>query len=255
MSTVRPFPALVARHDSARRVVTPMADPLEEAAAGRGAVATDPAAYDEAAAALYVYRQGGDRGASHTGLVCEVAMRAFVEGQVRGHEAVQPKRVEALVRHHATTNDPPTLVALLHRAGDAFTRTLDETCRTPPLLDVDGPGLQQTLWRVADGQAAVAVTEELTAAVHYVADGHHRVAAAIEEWRLAGKPPEAGLLCVVHPLGGLRLSAFHRRVTGPVVPVACWSCWPRGPGSRRCLRLRHPWSDRSGCTSGAPGST
>ena len=212
---VRPFPARVVRQDRARGLVTAMSDPLERAGPGPVAVAPDPAAYDESAAALYVYRQGGD-GTAHTGLVCEVAMQAFVDGRVRGHEAVQPQRVEALVRHHAATDDPPALVALLHRPGWAFTRTLDGTCRTPPILDVAGPGLRQTLWRVADGQATAAVTEELTAAVHYVADGHHRVAAGIEEWRLAGKPPDAGLLCVVHPMDGLRLSAFHRRVTGPV---------------------------------------
>jgi uncharacterized protein (DUF1015 family) len=92
--------------------------------------------------------------------------------------------------------------------------------KTGPLLDFDGPGgLQQTVWRVPEGLTTRAVLQELGDAVLYIADGHHRVAAALEEWSAAGKPADAGLLCVVHPLDGLALSAFHRRLTGPVEPA------------------------------------
>lgn len=218
MSIVRPFPARVVHQDWVRRAVTAMSDSLDETGTDPVRVAIDPAAYEESAAALYVYRQRRD-GASHTGVVCEVAMHAFVDGRIRGHEAVYARRVEALVRHHATTTAPPALITLLHHAGPAFTRTIDATCRTPPILDFPGPGgLQQTVWRLAEGPATAAVVEELAAADQYIADGHHRVAAALEEWRLAGKPADASLLCVIHPIDGLRLSAFHRRVTGPVDP-------------------------------------
>jgi uncharacterized protein (DUF1015 family) len=219
MSMVRPFPARVVHQDWARRAVTAISDSLDESGTDPAPVATDPTAYDESAAALYVYRQHRE-GASHTGVVCEVAIQAFADGRVRGHEAVHTPRVEALVQHRATTTAPPALVTLLHRPGAAFTRTVDATCRTPPILDFAGPGgLQQTVWRVAEGPATGAVTEELAAADLYIADGHHRVAAALEEWRLGGKPPGAGLLCVVHQMDDLRLSAFHRRVTGPVDPA------------------------------------
>ncbi|MDQ4054864.1 MAG: DUF1015 family protein [Actinomycetota bacterium] len=219
MSIVRPFPARVVHQDWAQRAVTALSDSLDETGTDPAQVALDPTAYDESAASLYVYRQHRDD-ASHTGVVCEVAIQAFADGRVRGHEAVHTQRVEALVQHGATTTAPPALVTLLHRAGAAFMDTVDATCRMPPILDFVGPGgLQQTVWRVPEGPATSAVTEELAAADHYIADGHHRVAAAIEDWRLGGKPPEAGLLCVVHPMDDLRLSAFHRRVTGPVDPA------------------------------------
>ena len=129
------------------------------------------------------------------------------------------------MRHFATTRDRPALVALLHRTGPAFTDVVAATCRTPPLLDFTAPdGLEQTVWRVADGPDTDTLTEELGGDAHYIADGHHRVAASLEEWRTAGKPPDAGVLCVVYPLDGLNLSAFHRRVVGPVDRPACWSC-------------------------------
>jgi uncharacterized protein (DUF1015 family) len=219
MSVVRPLPALVVREDSAENVVTPL--PAADAT-GIDPVgpAIDPAAYEKCSAALYVYRQRGD-GATHTGVVCEVAVRAFADGQVRGHEAVDRRRVEALVRHHATTTGPPALVTLLHHESDAFTQFVEEATQAEPMLDFAIPGgLQQTVWRVADGPAVERVTAELSTTHHYIADGHHRVAAALEEWQQAGRPADAGLLCVVHPMEDLRLSAFHRRVTGPLDPDA-----------------------------------
>jgi uncharacterized protein (DUF1015 family) len=179
-------------------------------------IAVDAGAYDESRPALYVYGQRDDEGA-YTGVVCEVGVQAFLDGRVRGHEAVQPERVEALIRHHVTTDGPPALVTLLHRAGPAFMQALRATAATEPILDFDGPrGVRQTLWRMADGPSTGALTEELAAAELYIADGHHRVTAALEEWRLAGKPGGTGLLCVVHPMHDLRVSAFHRRVVGPL---------------------------------------
>ncbi|HET6625072.1 MAG TPA: DUF1015 family protein [Nocardioidaceae bacterium] len=220
MSIVRPFPARVVRQDWASRAVTAMPDPLDETGPDPAPTVFDPAAYDGSAAALYVYRQRG-HGASHTGVVCEVTVQAFVDGQVRGHEAVDMRRVEALVRHQASTTAPPALLTLLHRPGAAFTRTLETTRRTAPILDFAGPdGLQQTVWRVPEGSGMLSVARELAAADHYIADGHHRVAAALAQWRLGGgKPADAGLLCVIHPMDDLRLSAFHRRLTGPLDPA------------------------------------
>jgi uncharacterized protein (DUF1015 family) len=219
VNVVRPFPARIVRQDWAKRAVVAMTESLDETSDNLVPIPIDPGAYHESPAALYVYRQRNDD-ASHTGVVCEVAMQAFVEGRIRGHEAVYARRVEALVRHHATTSAPPALITLLHHAGPAFSRTIDATCRTPPILDFAGPGgFQQTVWRAAEGSTTAAVVEELAAANHYIADGHHRVAAALEEWRLGGKPADASLLCVIHPIDDLRLSAFHRRVTGPVAPA------------------------------------
>jgi uncharacterized protein (DUF1015 family) len=216
MTSVRPFSARVIRQERARRTVTAMTDSQDDSGVDLYGVKIDPAAYADSAAALYVYRQTrGDR--SYTGVVCDVAVQAVADGQVKVHEAVQQLRVDALVWHHTTTDTPPALVLLLHRAGPEFARAVAEAPRTEPMLDFTGPeGYQQTIWRLPDGPETRALAAELAAAELYIADGHHRAAAALEEWRLADKPPEAGLLCVVHPMDGLSLSAFHRRVSGPL---------------------------------------
>jgi uncharacterized protein (DUF1015 family) len=219
MSMVRLFPARVVRQDWARRTVTAMSESVDESGVDLFGVAIDPAAYEESPVALYVYRQSRGN-ASFVGVVCEVSVQAVADGRVRGHEAVQAQRVEALVWHHTTRNAPPALVTLLHRPGEEYARTLEAVQQTQSILDFGGPrGLQQTVWRLSEGTVAQALAEELGAADFYIADGHHRTAAALEAWRLAGKPADAGLLCVVHPMDGLRLSAFHRRVAGPVDPT------------------------------------
>ena len=212
MSLVRPFPARVVRSEKAASVVSALAELPEDGTPA--ASEPDPSAYDDAEPALYVYRQTRD-GASYVGIVAEVATRAFVAGRVRGHEAVQPRRVESLVAHHVTHPDaPPALVALLHDAGPAFAAAVSDARATAPLVDFEGPdGLHQSVWRIEDPGP---LSEELGAAVLYVADGHHRVAAALAEWSAAGEPADTALLCVVHAMDGLHLSAFHRRVPGPV---------------------------------------
>jgi uncharacterized protein (DUF1015 family) len=195
-----------------------MSDSQDESGVDLHRVAVDPAAYDDSPVALYVYRQSrGD--ASYTGVVCDVAVQAVADGRVRGHEAVHQLRVDALVWHHSRTSSPPALVMLLHRAGPEFTRAVAEAQQTEPVLDFAGPqDFQQAVWRLGEGPATTALAGELAAADLYIADGHHRAAAALEEWRVKGKPPEAGLFCVVHPMDGLSLSAFHRRVSGPIDP-------------------------------------
>jgi uncharacterized protein (DUF1015 family) len=217
MSIVRLFPARVVRQEWARRTVGSLAESVDESGIDLYGVSIDPAAYEESPVALYVYRQSSAQ-VTYVGVVCEVSVEALADGRVRGHEAVHPQRVEALVWHHQrTSNGTPALVSLLHREGEVFRRTLEEVQQTAPLLDFPGPGnLQQAVWRIPLSDDATALTDELSAADFYIADGHHRVAAALEEWRLAGKPAGATVLCQVHPMDGLALSSFHRRIAGPV---------------------------------------
>lgn len=217
MSTVRPFHARLVRAERSADLVIPQVDPVDEHA-GAHSADVDRTAYDDAGTALFVYRQQRD-GESHTGVVCEVRAEAFVDGRVRGHEAVHPDRVAALLERFAKAPDRPGLATLLHRPGEVYTRTVDRMLRTEPHLDFPGPdGLRQSVWRVPPGEETRALAAELGRAHHYVADGHHRVAATLSRWRLVGDPDGTGLLCVVYPMDGLRLSAFHRRVTGPLDP-------------------------------------
>jgi uncharacterized protein (DUF1015 family) len=172
-------------------------------------------AYTQGEEAFYVYRLRRD-GDEHVGVVGEVSLAAFLDGHVRGHEAVQPQRVEGLVEHFSSAVVRSELVALLHRPGPAVVAAVDRAREREPVLTFSGPdGWEQTVWQVPD-ELATGLSEELGDRVHYIADGHHRVAASLAVWENSGRPRDAGVMCVMYPLDGLSVMAFHRRVTGPV---------------------------------------
>lgn len=176
-----------------------------------------PDGYGETTTGLYLYRlRRGEH--DHVGLVADVLVEAFVDGRVRGHEEVQRERVEALVELYSTSAHRSELVALLHSYGPAVDVAVAASLETRPVLRFEGPeDWEQTVWRVPDDQARP-VLEELGSSVHYVADGHHRVAATLQVWEQQGRPADAAVMCVIYPFDGLRLLAFHRRVVGPVDP-------------------------------------
>jgi uncharacterized protein (DUF1015 family) len=152
--------------------------------------------------------------------VADVLVEAFLDGRVRGHEEVQPERVAALVELFSADHERSELVALLHQQGPAVEAALAAATADEPLLHFVGPeGWEQTVWEVP-ARAGAAALEEMGAAVHYVADGHHRVAASLEVWERQGRPADATVMSVIYPLDGLRLLAFHRRVVGPVAAQA-----------------------------------
>jgi uncharacterized protein (DUF1015 family) len=223
---VRPFRALIVREESAAQNVSRMTDALPASERTADVQAhpgpagpSDSDAYDECGPALYVYRlrRGHDQ---HVGVVGDVSAEAFVDGRIRGHEAVQPNRVKALVDHYSSAAVRSELVALLHRSGPAVDAAILQTVSEQPLIEFTGPDeWEQTVWRVPDAAGKV-LADELSRGVHYIADGHHRVAASLSVWHQEGRPPDAGLMCVMFPFDGLRLLAFHRRVTGPVDPGA-----------------------------------
>jgi uncharacterized protein (DUF1015 family) len=217
---VRPFRARIVRQELAAQNVSRMLDALpaaersdHEAHRGRSQV-VDLGAYEEAVPATYVYRLR--RGAQeHVGIVGEVGAEGFVDGRVRGHEAVQPHRVAGLVEHFTSAAVRSELVALLHSSGPAVEVAVAESLGSRPALRFTGPdGWEHTVWQVPRS-AQGPLCEELSRGVHYIADGHHRVAASLSVWDRAGRPRD-GVMAVIYPLDGLRLLAFHRRLVGPV---------------------------------------
>ena len=211
---VRPFSARVVRQDWAARAAAPMADALAPGERQRREPVPS-SAYGEERRSLFVYRIRNGAG-DHVGVIAGVRLDAFADGRVRGHESVEPHRVEALVALYADQPTRSEPVALLHDQPAEATALVGKVTATEPLLTFPGPdGNEHTLWPV-DDDVADELAHALGDGVHYIADGHHRVAARLQAWEAAGRPAEGAVLCVLYPLDGLRLSSFHRRVVGPV---------------------------------------
>ena len=248
---VRPFEARVVRQEWAAQAVTPMVEALGERRPPTPVPAT---AYDDSPRAFYVYRmrRGSD---DHVGVVADVRLDAFAGGAIRGHESVDPHRVDALVAYYAALPTRSEPVALLHAHRPGTTRRVEDICRGRPLLHFPGPeGLEHTVWRVTGDEETTDLAAALDDGVHYIADGHHRVAARLRAWERAGRPADAGVLCMVFAMEGLTMSAFHRRVSGPVDAAALLDAAAAplhgaagGHGRRRRAG--------SGCTSRGAGTT
>jgi uncharacterized protein (DUF1015 family) len=250
MSLVRRFPARLVKAEHATNVVCPMHDALSAAQRAnlllenplsylnvtRNVLDMPGASYEEIGAenaaglerllragaygdlddpAIYVYRiaQNGD---VHTGVVADVDVNGFVDGRVLGHEDTNPAKVEALARHFEAVPTRSELVAVMYRDDIEVNRLVEATTATDPLLElVDLTGVEQQVWRVAD-DAAATIIDRLSATTHYVADGHHRVAATVARWRGHGSPRGGTVLCVLYPESQTHLLAFHRLVAGPI---------------------------------------
>jgi uncharacterized protein (DUF1015 family) len=211
---MRPFAGWLVRAEAAAQEVSAMSEIAVAARSAPRPVRSD--AYEPMPPSLYVYRQSTPY-SEHIGIVCDITPEAFLDGLVLGHESVQPDRVDGLARYLATVPQRVELVSTLHRAGPVVRATLARAPELSPARDVAGPdGSRHTVWRIPEGPQTEQLCREMGAATHYIADGHHRVAASLEVWARCGAYSNRGVLCVAYPLDGLRLASFNRRVAGPV---------------------------------------
>jgi uncharacterized protein (DUF1015 family) len=164
---------------------------------------------------LFVYRLT-EHGRHHTGVIASVAIEGFGNGRVLGHEAVQPERVTGLVSHYQQVPRRSELVALVHPVDPLVPELTARVIAHRPLLHfTDVSGVTQSVWQAGPAETE-ALAHRLGEQQLYIADGHHRVAAATRSWELAGRPPGATVLCALYAQHEIVLHAFHRLVRGPV---------------------------------------
>ncbi len=175
--------------------------------------------------ALYVYQLVW-RGHVQTGLVGCFAVDDYLSGKIAKHEVTRAEKEEGRVRHIRALDAQTGLVFLTYRAGedDALTRALAEVVEGEPLYDfIDAHGVENRLWRLT-GDAANGVADAAAAIERvYIADGHHRAAAAsrhaLERRKAEGvdvdAPHDASydyFLAGLYPDHELTVLAYHRVV-------------------------------------------
>ena len=190
-----------------------------------------PAPYDGAAAAFsrmiesgvlirdsaprfYAYRMASE-GRAQTGLVAAASLAAYGEGAIKRHESTRPPKVEDRARHMAALGAQTGPLLLIHRPDEASRRLIGAACDGPPLCSavLDG-GVTHTLWPIdgADEIAALAARFDAIAAL-YIADGHHRAAAA-QMAAQATRGPAGRMLTVCFPADEVQILGYHRVVRG-----------------------------------------
>ena len=138
-----------------------------------GVLVRDPAP------AYYVYRLTlGD--VVQTGIAVAASMAAYDANRVRKHELTRPDKEDDRVRHMEALNAQTGPVLAAYPSAPALDALAAELARGAPDIDVvaDG-GVRHSIWPVRDARsiARIGALFDAMPAI-YIADGHHRSAAA-----------------------------------------------------------------------------
>ena len=169
----------------------------------------------------YVYRQ--KMGAlTQTGLVVCAAVDDYQCDVIKKHELTRADKEEDRVRHidYLDANDEP--VFLTCRSQPAIAGLIEGITAGPPEYDfTTNDGVIHTLWLVGDERTIDTLTGLFAGLpALYVADGHHRSAAAsqVRELRKSGNPAHSGteeynfFLTVIFPDNEMNIMPYNRVV-------------------------------------------
>jgi uncharacterized protein (DUF1015 family) len=175
--------------------------------------------------ALWVYRQQV-RGSVQTGIVGLASVEDYDTGAIRVHEHTRPDTEDDRARHLDVLDAHDEPVFLFHRGSPELAAVVAAVTSGEHDLAVTTPdGVWHTLWRIHDHDAEARAVRAFAALDRlYVADGHHRSAAAA---RLAAKRrglsadeagEVAGFLAVIFPAEDLTVLPYHRIVADLATP-------------------------------------
>lgn len=214
---------------------------------------------------LYIYRIVlGDH--AQTGVVGCCHIEDYEANLIKKHEKTKKPVEDARTEHVLTTGANTGPIFLTYRDEPAVTALTEAAMAEAPLYDFTAvDGIRHTVWKAADSAALARAFEAVPCL--YVADGHHRTAAAARAGlhRRAGNPHHTGneeynwFLAVMFPatelnviaynrvvedLNGLAPEAFLDKVRAAVAVAPTAAERPSGTGSC-CMYLGGTWYDLS----------
>lgn len=161
---------------------------------------------------FYLYRQVMGTHAQ-VGLVAAANCQEYLDGSIKKHEFTRPDKEDDRVRHIEALNSQTGPVFLTYRAVPALNDLFEKVTAGTADVDFTAPdGVRHTAW-VIRGAATIAQIEAAFADVPflYIADGHHRSAAAgrvFQSRRGAGH--SARFLTVIFPHDQMQILAYNR---------------------------------------------
>jgi uncharacterized protein (DUF1015 family) len=168
---------------------------------------------------FYVYRQ--IMGAhSQTGIVACCNIADYANDIIRKHEKTRKDKEDDRTRHCLELNANSGPVFLTYRDTAALDALVADVAHQKPLYDFTAvDNIRHTVWRV-EGDAATWIEAFAQVPLAYVADGHHRAAAAFRagQKRRAENPSHTGaeeynwFLAVLFPESQLRILPYNRCV-------------------------------------------
>lgn len=194
----------------------PYSDAVYAAAARRmGELEASGALIRDPTPRYYVYRMTrGDH--VQTGLVASASLDAYAANRIRRHELTRPDKELDRVRQIAAVNAITGPVLLVHRPDAGLSALLRKAATgAPDAVAPDVDGVRHELWTVADGRAIAKMSGILNSMdALYIADGHHRSAAAARVLEgPGGADGYRGFLAVSFPADEVNVLGYHRMVS------------------------------------------
>ena len=179
-----------------------------------GVMVRDPDAH------YYVYRiTMGEH--TQTGLVAAASVADYDTNRIRKHEFTRPDKEDDRVRQIEALNAQTGPVLLAYAAAPEVDAILATTALGQPDSDAELEGVRHTIWVLRDADATARITAAFNAMpALYIADGHHRSAAAsrIAATRRAANPAHNGaesynaFLSVIFPAHEMRIMDYNRLI-------------------------------------------
>jgi uncharacterized protein (DUF1015 family) len=170
----------------------------------------------DTAPAYYVYRLAAG-GRVQTGIAVTASIAAYRANRVRRHEHTRPDKEDDRVRHMEALNAQTGPVLAAYPAARALDAMIAEAAAGAPELDVAmDDGVRHSIWPVRDARSIARIGALFdTLPALYIADGHHRSAAAARVAAARGGPPQAShnwFLVVAFPHHELSILDYNRVV-------------------------------------------
>jgi uncharacterized protein (DUF1015 family) len=172
--------------------------------------------FQETQPSFYLYRQiMGTH--SQIGVVAAASCDEYERSIIKKHEFTRPDKEDDRVRHIETLNSQTGPVFLTYRSNATIDSFIKSKSSLNPTVDFTAAdGVRHTAWVIADPKDISTLREEFSKIPYlYIADGHHRSAAAMRVWKKrSGKSESASafFLSVIFPHHQMQILSYNRLV-------------------------------------------
>jgi uncharacterized protein (DUF1015 family) len=173
---------------------------------------TEGSLKQDAQPAFYLYRQIMGKHAQ-VGLVAAASCAEYLSGIIKKHEFTRPDKEDDRVRHIETLNSQTGPVFLTYRTSAAFDEFVTKKISQTPAVDFTGKdGVRHTSWAVNDADGIQFIEAQFAQIpALYIADGHHRSAAAARAFQSRQGAGHSGqFLTVIFPHNQMQILPYNR---------------------------------------------
>jgi uncharacterized protein (DUF1015 family) len=151
------------------------------------------------------------RGRDETGFAAVASLAAYAENRIRKHELTTPVKEDDRVRQIETVDAQTGPVMLAYPSAPEIDALLARTSAEKPAVDVTADdGVRHQLWVIDDEGTITALTRAVDALpALYIADGHHRSAAALRVAQARGSK-DGYFLSVLLPQQQMTILDYNR---------------------------------------------